>query len=816
MDELDRSSAQALIDKIEELSSEWTGLRVIATGRPVELRGFNYSRWQCLEMLPLTASEQEELLCNEALAAGLDIERAIVDTMDRLRVLRERPELLSIADTPLTVRLLRPHLNENQANKSLGDLLYDVLLERLGEWGSPEGKGTTFQDFVHQFPDSLSRETLLARIALAIHNSSSKSITKEVLHMILSGEIPESATKNLVVSQGCSFFETNVLHQEQGCFVFPSQPLLQCALGCYIVRQLNRNLPLGLIDNPRQLWREYSFAACIARRKGLVGNLEAAFSHYLADLTAEGASVSPAAAMVVSEAKSQELAVQTIHILQNACFRPLQTFSDRIAQSTAAFAHTLRLAGQEGFDWFYEEYLNPKYPLDHVGFGIATDMLRYWLIQGEYLLNTYEVSKLRPIIEPHVTTRSRACHYLIPVLAIALPDQFSLDQRVLFYVHSLLWMTTRSKAVELLKLTYQSGGAQTVLRTLERSCLNSDDREAVTARLWLELCSDQPPLPVIQAVVAAASNEVNMSAIEDIERRIGKDRMEATLRWYVFQPSKLATAAAMILYRRGERNLHLLSPGLCQGLHDGGRIEGAEQMLHALIQEQGDYGIDWLVNHFPGDRHYGHGAHSASWRILLTELLRSNDTNVQALSETIQHLGEFTLARYPEIRRSFQNLLTQKPEYREQLTHLTGSFNNIERFCAASVLFTCFPAEEKEASVIVARGIESTFQFYEFFRFCLCLNVGPTTLNFLSERLEQFTSKSRIFILCLLHHNGDLLTDVLYRELVQGLIGEGSSLDIYWLQNPPQNAHPFHLKVRSHSTRNSAAIPVPSAHPFPA
>src|SRR5205823_6155834 len=62
LDELDQQAAQRVVVRLADLHSAWAGLRVLATGRPIELRGLDYSRWQCLELRPLALEERREIL----------------------------------------------------------------------------------------------------------------------------------------------------------------------------------------------------------------------------------------------------------------------------------------------------------------------------------------------------------------------------------------------------------------------------------------------------------------------------------------------------------------------------------------------------------------------------------------------------------------------------------------------------------------------------------------------------------------------------------------------------------------------------------
>jgi len=242
-------------------------LRIIATGRPIELAGLNYSNWQCLEMFPLTNQELNNILINEALAEGLNDSQAVEDSKNRIRFLNERPELLGVTTTPLSIRLIRPYLNEEIKNKSLGDLIYDIILERLGSWDIKDSKEIAYYEFNKYYPDSFSREIILGAIAQEIYESNNKAITKEQLNAALKEIIPKTLEQNIVVEQATNFFEKCILQKEIDQLAFPSQPLLQGALGIYIYEQLINSREVNFKVGKTNLWREYSFAATIAEEK---------------------------------------------------------------------------------------------------------------------------------------------------------------------------------------------------------------------------------------------------------------------------------------------------------------------------------------------------------------------------------------------------------------------------------------------------------------------------------------------------------------------------------------------------------------------
>jgi hypothetical protein len=771
-DELDIKTAQNLLTQLENFVYQWSVLRVIATGRPIELQGLNYNRWQCLEMRPLSNEEQFDLLFNEAVASNLTAELAKNDANTRLSFLKQNPELLSIATTPLTVRLLRPYLKNTGQKKSVGDLLYDVIHERLGNWGIKDQKEDNFREFKQLFPDSLSREGLLGDIAWGIHSSANKTISKDALHALISAEINEVSNKNAVVSQGCEFFTTNLLQQEGDTFSFPSLPLFQCALGIYIANNLLRSYTHQFCDDESKLWREYSFAAAVARRKNLIPKLRTKFQAYVDTLLRK--KTLPAAAIIVAESGNADLARHYVSSLKDFDFRPLNYFEDFKSMSPAAYAQSFFLAGEDGFKWFFDEYLDPRYPMPWQA-DYHVQVLQHWLLLSEFKLTSYQKKSLSVIPMPHLSARSWEAHGLLPSISIVLPELFNPIQMVLLWVECFSSPLTREKAMDCLRREYINGNKDAVLNALETACNKDEYGSALTAvKLWLELSPEKPPLSVIRSIILAAIKVEWDQVYKELIERIGRKNLQDTLRWYVLQNDRLATAAALLLHKAGEKNLYLIGKGLLAGLHDGGKFAGAEEALSELVRNEGEKGLLWLVNQFPLAGGISDGAHSAYWRILLKELNRYEQNYLHWLRFAVRYLGEFILPRYPDIRREFWDLLSNKPVYRETLHDTLRSFDAHTRYNAACILFSCFPETESYAAEIVISATTKAFERHEWNRFCLRLSLGKAVIEHIASKLDSSLPVPKTFALALLYHNRYSISKDQYRSLITGLLKEGS------------------------------------------
>ncbi|GFZ82611.1 hypothetical protein GCM10008018_30530 [Paenibacillus marchantiophytorum] len=767
-DELDRNNSQQITYRLEEMVEHWPHIRVLATGRPIELQEINYSNWQCLELTSLSNVEQELLLYNDALASGMDEQVAKIDANDRFKLLQENNELLTISTSPLVVRLLRPYLNQHQSKKSLGELLYNVLLERLGNWSEKEGKDENLIAFKTWFPNSYSREALLGRIAASIFNSNNGYITKEALYTLIKSEVNNINDTHQTVSQACDYFINSVLQEEGDGYVFPSQPLYQCALGVFILNELLQNKKPSLKSELPALWREYSFAAAVAKRKNVIDDFRYSLQEYIKGLLGDAGARAPVA-IIIAESGDHQLAASYINHLSNCEFRPIYYYSGFKSLSSSAYGLCIHLAQDEGFNWFYKNYLDPKYPYSHTLNDIADSILQTWLLYCNFEITTEQSQKLSEIIKPSLSAKSWQCNSLLPTISMVLPTYFNNDIQLLaaLNVKKLSSSLLRERAIVLLKELFHRGGKEEVFNALQ----NTESSNAT--QLWLELCDAVPHSSIIRNAINYWSS--NKKILETIEERIGRKELTSILRWYALQKDKIATYSALILYAFGERNLSFLGSGLLQGLHDGGKVQGAEEVLHELIKNRGKQGIEWLVQQFPKADDFS-GAHSAYWRILIEELNNSQDSFTNYLYFASRHLGEFILPRYPDIRRSLAKLLAYKPEYREELYNKgLKSLDNKLRYNIACILLTCSPETESEAADVVIRSTLHSFEKNEWNRFCMRLSLGPEVLIYIYNKLEEYLPVPKVFALMLLYHNNYKLSEDEFKDLVVGLLTRNAS-----------------------------------------
>jgi hypothetical protein len=363
LDEVSASSASLMLRLLLALTDHWPNVQVLATGRPVELSGVPYENWQIFSTVPLQDQERRALFAEEARADGLSEREALDRSFSLLAKLRHMPEVYSLANTPLMIRLLNSHLASmsNGAAITTGDLLFEVLKERLGAWESRDAKNPVGTAFAAHCPDSAVRMELLGKIAISIHPRQSLSV--EEFHHKLQGLISVSNSGSIASEALTYFTQTGVLVQTAD-IEFPLRPLLEFLYGYAVALHIDSVTPKDLT-----CWRPLSYAATTIGRLGLGARAKAAVSGYVQRLVVEAGEVL-AAAFIVTELLEGGVAEEFVKALSLKGRKPLFSRSGSgvvWTQAARAFAGSLKLAGKAGFDWFFEEYLDPRYPFLSVG-----------------------------------------------------------------------------------------------------------------------------------------------------------------------------------------------------------------------------------------------------------------------------------------------------------------------------------------------------------------------------------------------------------------------------------------------------------------
>ena len=221
-----------------------------------------------------------------------------------------------------------------------------------------------------------------------------------------------------------------------------------------------------------------------------------------------------------------------------------------------------------------------------------------------------------------------------------------------------------------------------------------------------------------------------------------------------------------------ERRLALLASPLIQALHDGGYLPQAEEILAELIAGEGHEATRVLATYIGETRHEGLGGHSGWWRLLFRFIHDPNLRGPELLVHCMRGVGEFLLARYPEIRNSFRELVLS-PHYERFRAALHDALNDAEpeiRHGAAMVLISSDPEIEGQAveTVVRFKSHRSHGAWFGWERYCLTLRFGTSVLSYLQSRLPLLSGPSRIFALAILFQNGTELDDAQFREFIEG------------------------------------------------
>jgi hypothetical protein len=786
LDEIPKQAA-GLLGQLGALVYHWPNIEVMATGRPVELVGINYEDWQVLTTIPLTGDEKLQFLEEEAIADGKSEGDAKEIAWQLLRKLNTLPALNSLATSPLAIRLLYSRLLVIQEGEAptLGELLHELIKERLGEWAKKDVKQPTTKFFESEFPDNHSRAVLLGKLALQLEKR--KNMPVEEARLRLQNMLRREGGPNELVlaDEALRFFAHSGIVLIDNELQFPIQPLFEALCG-YGLAELWRTSSEVAWLNPHH-WRIVSFAATALRKFGLIESLRPRLRDFLEKLLFDERNV-PAASYIVSESQDKICAEAFITGLTKLGPRPLTLLQDERGQAARTIAESIKLAGQIGFDWLFDHYLHPHYPIINTGSGVITSVFTEWAYLSADKITDYEKERLSTMIMPHMGAGTHQVINIIPLLAVLIPDEFELSDRLWLCGKFLGQGTFSTRAEQQFKTAFESGHQELVNGVLLKHAQHGHENAASAAWLWMKLNDGRPPSIIVRALVKARGyyrHEPNLDEyISRCINRIGEQSWEALLRWYLAD-SQIAAGAAIELYNRGERRLSLLGEPLLAALHDGGYVRRAEEILSRIIHDGGSRAVEWLAEHIAASESDMHGAHSGWWRIFFKELPSVGDDGPMLLAESMGGIGCFLLPRYPEVRQAFRNLLNgpSGTAFRDALQESLYDLNPAIRHGAAMVLVVCDPTNESLALEVVVKSRSRKLygDWYEWERFCLSLSFGPSVLAYLESKLPTLDSSAETFALAILHKNDKKLNEQQRERLIRGLLEVGN-----WALDPEE------------------------------
>jgi hypothetical protein len=783
LDEIPKKEASDLIHQFGAIVMNWSNIQVLITGRPVELLGVSYEDWQVLTTVALDNDEKLRLFEAEAIADGRTESEAKDLAIRLVRKLNSLPNVNVLATSPLVIRLLYPRLLSIQDGRVLtvGDLLFELIRERLRKWAERDAKHIPAPLFEKRYPDEHSRSVLLGRLALKL--SGRKAIQVDEARLQLRNLIKSSGESDIdaLTDEALHFFEQSGLVLINEEVEFPIQPFFEALCG-YGLATLWEESPEAEAGLTLQEWRTVSFAATTGRRLGLADNLRPRLLNFIRELLS-GVPNAPAASYIVSESRDSTCAEAFISGLNILGPRPLTLLQSERQQSARTIAESVKLAGEVGFGWMFEHYLDPRYPIINTGSGVIERVFEQWAYLSIDDITASEKKRLASMIMPHMEAGTSQLNSIIPVLAVLIPDEFELKDH-LWFCGTLLWDDLFSPhAKRHFKAAYDSGNDTLVNKVLIAHANGRYESAPVAAGLWMDLNAGSRPDPeIVMALIHAyGSPRPNLSVREYIDKSIeliGKQEWLSLLRQYLqATEDNLAAGAVMLIYESGTVDLSLLGEALIKVLHEGGPVRRAETILLSLVHDGGPESLKWLTDRIDSLRH-SLLSYPGYWRIFLSELDYIGEKGPQLLASSVEGVDYYLLVRHPEIRNLFISLLNGKhgAEYRNTLRELLRASSPLAQHCAAMILVACDPKNQSEALEIVVRWKPTTSEIsrHEWFRFCLSLHFGQSALSHLKSLLPNLDPPAEVFALAILHKNGVKLNKRSYERLVQGLSYWGS------------------------------------------
>jgi hypothetical protein len=801
LDELDHGAAVAVAQAAGGASDAWLDVNVLLTGRPVELRGLDYRGWQVLHTRPLTDDELLRMLVAEARVQTDDQASAEDRAQDLLRRVASSASLRAILATPLAVRMFFDALRaeSNPSAATMGDLVGRSCLARVGGWAEQDNKGEPYKRFIATFPDGYARLVVAARLAAAARGADGlpRSAALELVEEI-AREAGASEARP-VANEALGFLEAAGVLREEGGLRVPLAAVEEYLVGYGLADTVRRGgeAPVDVVQD----WRVVAFAAAAGRLLGCPELLAPWLQGVVAELVT-GARDVPGSAIVVSESENIGLAESWIGHLAGLDWRPLGLLPDEAGESARAIAHAIHLAGNPGFDWMIQHYLDPRDPYPIMRAGAFDSVFQQWAAIAADTLDEDKKDRLSLFAAAHLNEQSWVQHALQPAMAAVMPDRFAPDVRFKSLAATLWRRPLKDRATSVLSeaLKARDPDAQSALEFEAQRGYESAFRCAV---LWLAYVPLLPSPAVVTAVLGAKergwiSEREWLEALAECRRRLGEARWTQVLRWLLFSDdSRAAAGAALAMFLDGERSLVLLGPALYRALHDGAYVRGAKEALAGVLERAGPQGYAWLAEQMGTyDEAMGH-VPSRAWLLLLEWLEHADDSGVRLLQVCIRGTAGFLLPRYPDIRGALGRLIRGRygSSYRSMLESSLRSPDALVRHGAAVVLTVTEPASfplAVEETVRAADGGPHALE-YEWVPLLASLDLGPTAAH-LGRAATDFPPRAQALARLLACHAGvldegsrkRLVTSLLrgrhnlyaHPDLLRSVLDDGSSLEM--------------------------------------
>ncbi len=765
LDEVKPRIARRILAGLDVLPSSFPRLRVVATSRQVPDEYTLGQDWASVSMASLTEAERVEILRATATASGLEVPAAAQMAKDTYRQITADAVLDEIAVSPLALRLVFRQLTKGVAGDetSLAELLQGLLDERLHGWEHADAKQNPAELFCAAVPTVNGRAQLLSALAGVMDSSGGVEVRRALdclqTHPVL------VAQSGPVQEQALAFFQwTGLIVSSNDRIEFALRPLFEVARVPGV-----RALLAGTGEVDPDLWRVVAFAAALERKRNSIGPLKAGLVKHLKRCVERPFGIVPGC-FVAADARDQGLAQIIIDALKERRFeRPLYQFADQQRTSASAIARTISLAGDAGFEWFFSEYLDPRYPWINYGSRTPQDVFQAWVSIAAGAFSSRQRDLLGQIPGPHLEADSAAVHAIVPLAVLASPGSLSTSAQC-DLLSSLLTHRTpaiESRAKERLRVL---GARDRVAASaaLLRHVIRGYENAARCAELWLELQPlERPPRTIVSAVLVARGNWNGRFFEDDLRARVRERLGEKVWRRFcrfelANEDQHIAVGAALEVVQSESSLATLLEEQLLGGLEDGGSVMEAEEVMASLCAASPENYSRRLATKIGAPRKVAwHGAPAAWWRLFLGNVRAVGKEGPVLLGRAVRGLREFTLVRDDEVRERIKELASGNdgPAYVEALGSALRLGTGATRRGAAQVLI-CMREHLVEALVASARASADLHNHsWEWDELCASMRFAPTVIDAILARTADLSPKARLFVLSVAVGNGRKLSD---------------------------------------------------------
>ena len=183
------------------------------------------------------------------------------------------------------------------------------------------------------------------------------------------------ALSDACAAEALDFFGKSGLVVVDDSVQFPMQVFLQMLRGYGLEENWRSRAPIREIGLDQ--WREVAFATTVARRKSSLSAHDSHLKQFISRLSSQDNFV-PTAAQIVSESKSPDLGTHFVEEARARKSTRIIFFDDAWDESARGIATALKIAGPSGFSWFYDKYLDPRYPFVQRGSALSALVFKEW------------------------------------------------------------------------------------------------------------------------------------------------------------------------------------------------------------------------------------------------------------------------------------------------------------------------------------------------------------------------------------------------------------------------------------------------------